>query len=235
VTLTDEQRRARNARYARERRARKRNGEVGFFQRVPAEPTRVLIQQALERGATVSLIAEKAGLNRGTVSRALHPDTVQIEVSTERAIKVAVGLAVRTAATTGQVSPARVRVDETRTKLRRLAAAGWPMVTLLKERGIPYTLLRDRAVYTTPDVVEAVDALYEEIGYALGPSLQSARTWRQRGYLVPAADAPEDQLPLPKPKRQEARDRARERVRNARRRERKRALRLIQGGLTNAC
>lgn len=230
MAKTTEELRARNAKYARDRRARKRNGEVSLHDAVPAARTRALVQAALAEGMSVSLIAEKAGLNRSTVANAARPETTHVLVSTARAIEAAVGLAALAAAQ-GQVSPARVRVSEARTKLRRLAAAGWPITSILKERGIPYTLMRDRAVYTTPDVVAAVNALYDEIGYALGPNMQTARFWRSRGYLVPAADAPEDQLPLPKPKRQIARERARQRRRD----KRKRALRLIQGDLTTAC
>lgn len=91
----------------------------------------------------------------------------------------------------------RVDAAPYREMLRRLAAAGWPIPTLMKAHSIPGNVWRDRARWITPETAAQVQQVYDDIGGRLGPHMQTARFWQARGYLVPLAEEPADQLPLP--------------------------------------
>lgn len=91
----------------------------------------------------------------------------------------------------------RVAAAPYREMLRRLAAAGWPIPILMKEHAIPDNVWRDRALWVTPETAAKVQKVYDTIDGRLGPHMQTARFWQARGYLVPLAETPEDQLPLP--------------------------------------
>lgn len=192
---TDEERAAR-ALASRARRQRKRNGKTGPHDHVPAGPAELLLRQAFEAGITLSLITSEAGVERKTISDIAAGRRDWIRASTEWAVECGVERAWKRWRE-GDVSPTRVSVDESRTMLRRLGAAGWSLPTLVREHGLPENVGRERATYIRPEDAEKVRAIYNQIDGQLGPSVQTARFWRGRGYIVPAAETEYDQLELP--------------------------------------
>ena len=218
----DDARRARAARNARASRARARAGEHSPRERVDTAAVREVLLQAAREGLHVTLIAALSGVSETRVSRIRMGRQTRCEAATERALLAGVEHARRVAAR-GRVSPARVLAGPSRDLMRRLGAAGWPMSELLAARGIPDNVLRDRALYITPETDRAIRALYAEVGEdgRMGPSVQSARTWQARGYLVPAAESPEDMIPMPS-----AADRARARAERDNRARRERHARM---------
>lgn len=188
-------------RQARERRARIRNGIVGPYDRVPSGAATDAVTRALADGVGSLLLAECAGVTPGTIRDLVTKPDRMILHQTESAVLRGVEIA-RHRMRFGERAPRRVAVGPYRDKLRRLGAAGWSLKKLLDEAGLPENVVRDRAQFITPEVAQGVDALYAEYESRLGPDLQTARYWRSRGYIVPAAESPRDMLPLPPTERE---------------------------------
>lgn len=184
------------ARLARERRARRRAGITGEQDFVPTVRIRAALLTAYAEGVTPAAIERVSGRDSALLHALSEGRQSKCRAHTERDLLAAIEVC-RVRKQTGEVSPRRVDAEPTRVLLHRLGAAGWPVSELLRERGIPDNAYRARAKYVTPEVAEQVRRLYDEIDGRMGASLQSARYWRKRGAVVPAADDPDDMLPLP--------------------------------------
>lgn len=219
--MTTDAERARAAELARRRRARRRNGKVGAHDHVAPYASRMIVQAALDAGMTYAQIADAAGLHDArSVRRIMDPAREYVQARTAARIRAALPV-VQALHRLGAVSPKRVPVGPYRTMLRRLGAAGWSMRHLRERYGIPENAVRDRATYLTPFQAQMVLLAWDEIGGRLGPDLATARAWRSKGYLVPAAESENDQLALPRTVRAQRRHAATRARKNARRRERR--------------
>lgn len=197
----DEERKKKAAAYARMRRARIRNGEIGPYQRVPGDEAKRLFLAARAEGVSLGLLESTTGLSKTTLQRIARRPDADMAISTERALLRGVPLA-RHRTRFGELTPRRLDVEPYRTKMRRLGAAGWSLKPLLRSYGLSDQVTRDRARYISPEDAEVVDRIYAEYESKMGTNLQTARFWRGRGYLVPSAESPEDMLGLPPTERQ---------------------------------
>lgn len=201
---------------ARRRRSRRYLGVLSDADHVPVGPTREMLLRALLRDVPAGLIGAAAGTDERTIARIFRPGRTYMTAGLAARLQRGVDEAEQQMAQ--RVSPNRILAEPYRVMLRRLGAAGWPLRTLCESWGAPENATRDRAKYITPGDALLIEQMYDKIGYELGPSMQTARYWRGRGYYVPAAECFEDMLPLP-PTQHEVRARAR---RARRKRERRR-------------
>lgn len=213
AAVTDEEVLARRAAWARARRARKRNGETGWRDRVPIAEVRDLVCMEILRGSSPRLIAAEAGVEVKSIETLFRPERTFVEAATERAIRVGVARARAMRERKHIVSPDRVLAEPYRTKMRRLAAAGWTFSYLRDTYGIPDGAWRDRLTYISHETAAKIEYAYRDIDGAMGPNIPVARRWRARGYLVPAAETVKDQLGLPRTAKAERERRARARAR----------------------
>lgn len=167
--------------YQREYRKRRHLGQAG---RIPVTVVLPLLRQYRAAGYSARNIADAAGISQRHVYWMMDPSKIDAKVTLQTAMALQ-----QAALHLRNEHPKFVPAKKPRQQIRSLLALGWPMKWISEQTGIAEYSLPTHSQYanTRYEKAEKIQALYDRVGDARGPSKHTASLARTNGYYPPAA------------------------------------------------